>query len=122
MKATQTLQLEPWNMPLASGIGCSSNFPHFLSAYGFHGIHGRSLPVATGAKLANPGLTVLAAGGDGDGFGIGAGDFVHTMRRNLDIPYIVMDNQIYGLTTGQASPTSEMTMKTKSTPEGVIEE
>jgi len=122
MKATQTLQLEPWNIFIASGIGCSSNFPHFLSAYGFHGIHGRSLPVASGAKLANPGLTVIAAGGDGDGFGIGAGHFVHTMRRNLDLTYIVMDNQIYGLTTGQASPTSEMKMQTKSTPEGVIEE
>jgi 2-oxoglutarate ferredoxin oxidoreductase subunit beta len=122
MKALQTLQIPPWNTLVVSGIGCSSNFPHFLSAYGFHGIHGRSIPVASGAKLANHELTVIAAGGDGDGYGIGCGHFVHCMRRNLDLTYIVMDNQIYGLTTGQASPTSEMKMKTKSTPEGVIEE
>jgi len=119
--ALQTLQLKPWMVTVISGIGCSSNLPHFLSAYGFHSIHGRSIPVATGIKLANPELTVIAAGGDGDGYGIGAGHFIHAMRRNLDITYIVMDNQIYGLTTGQASPTSEREMKTKSTPEGVIE-
>jgi len=122
LKALQSLQIEPWNVLTVSGIGCSSNFPHFLSAYGFHGIHGRAIPVASGAKLANPSLTVIATGGDGDGFGIGCGHFVHAMRRNLDLTYVVMDNQIYGLTTGQASPTSEMGMKTKSTPEGVIEE
>ena len=119
--ALQTLQLKPWTVTVISGIGCSSNLPHFLSTYGFHSIHGRSIPVATGIKLANPELTVIAAGGDGDGYGIGAGHFIHAMRRNLDITYIVMDNQIYGLTTGQASPTSEREMKTKSTPEGVIE-
>ena len=120
-KALGNLKLEPWRVAMVSGIGCSSNLPHFLSAYGVHGIHGRALPIATGLKLANPELTVIGAGGDGDGYGIGAGHFVHTMRRNLDITYIVMDNQIYGLTTGQASPTSLMQMKTKSTPEGVIE-
>ena len=120
-KALQILQLSPWNVLIVSGIGCSSNLPGYLSTYGFHGIHGRAVPVATGAKLANPELTVIAAGGDGDGFGIGAGHFVHAMRRNLDLTYIVMDNQIYGLTTGQASPTSEKEHKTKSTPEGVIE-
>jgi 2-oxoglutarate ferredoxin oxidoreductase subunit beta len=113
--------LEPWNTVIVSGIGCSSNLPHFLRTYGFHGIHGRALPVASGVRLANPKLHVIATGGDGDGYGIGAGHFLHAMRRNLDIVYVVMNNQIYGLTTGQASPTSEMEMKTKSTPEGVIE-
>ncbi len=120
-RALQELQLKPWEVTIVSGIGCSSNLPHFLSTYGFHSIHGRSIPVATGIKLANPELTVIAAGGDGDGYGIGAGHFLHAMRRNLDITYVVMDNQIYGLTTGQASPTSEREMKTKSTPQGDIE-
>ena len=86
-----------------------------------HTLHGRSLPVATGVKLANHDLTVLVTGGDGDGFGIGCGHFVHAMRRNIDLTYFVMDNQIYGLTTGQTSPTSRMGMKTKSNPYGNIE-
>src|SRR5579863_5281549 len=103
------------------GIVCSSNLPHFVNSYGFHGIHGRALPIAEGVRWANHGLTVIATGGDGDGFGIGAGHFVHTMRRNVDMTYVTMDNQIYGLTTGQASPTSMMGHKTKSTPTGVIE-
>jgi 2-oxoglutarate ferredoxin oxidoreductase subunit beta len=120
--AIHTLQLEPWNVAIVSGIGCSSNLPHFLATYGFHAIHGRALPVAEGIKLANPDLHVIIAGGDGDGYGIGVGHFIHAMRRNFDITYLVMNNQIYGLTTGQASPTSEKGMKTKSTPvEGVIE-
>jgi 2-oxoglutarate ferredoxin oxidoreductase subunit beta len=120
-KALTNLKLEPWRVAIISGIGCSSNLPHFLTAFGVHGIHGRVMPIATGLKLANPELTVIGTGGDGDGYGIGAGHFIHAMRRNLDITYIVMDNQIYGLTTGQASPTSLKEMKTKSTPEGVIE-
>ena len=119
--ALKSLKLDPWKVAVVSGIGCSSNIPHFLTTYGFHAIHGRVLPVATGLKLVNPEMVVIGAGGDGDGYGIGAGHFVHTMRRNIDLTYIVMDNQIYGLTTGQASPTSLMQMKTKSTPEGVIE-
>jgi 2-oxoglutarate/2-oxoacid ferredoxin oxidoreductase subunit beta len=120
--AVHALQLEPWNVVIVSGIGCSSNLPHFLSTYGFHSIHGRAVPIAEGIKLANPDLHVLVTGGDGDGYGIGVGHFIHAMRRNFDITYLVMNNQIYGLTTGQASPTSEMGMKTKSTPiEGVIE-
>ena len=120
--ALTDLQLEPWNVLIVSGIGCSSNLPHFLSTYGFHAIHGRAVAVAEGAKLANPDLHVIVTGGDGDGYGIGVGHFVHAMRRNLDLTYIVMNNEIYGLTTGQASPTSEMGMKTKSTPiAGVIE-
>lgn len=121
-KAIHGLQLEPWKVLLVSGIGCSSNLPHFLSTYGFHSIHGRAIPVASGAKLANPDLHVIITGGDGDGYGIGLGHTLHAMRRNLDVTYIVMNNQIYGLTTGQASPTSEKGMKTKSTPTvGVIE-
>ncbi len=121
LKAVTELNLDPKNLVVVSGIGCSSNFPHFVKGYGFHGIHGRIIPVATGIRLANPELTVVGAGGDGDGYGIGMGHFVHAMRRNIDITYIVMNNAIYGLTTGQASPTSEKGMVTKSTPEGVIE-
>ena len=119
--AVKRLKIPAHMTVIVSGIGCSSNLPHFLSTYGFHAIHGRSLPVAEGIRWANHGLTVLATGGDGDGFGIGAGHFVHTMRRNVDMTYVTMDNQIYGLTTGQASPTSMMGHKTKSTPTGVIE-
>jgi 2-oxoglutarate ferredoxin oxidoreductase subunit beta len=104
-----------------SGIGCSSNFPGFIETYGMHTLHGRALAVATGMKLANHELTVLVTGGDGDGFGIGGNHFLHTMRRNVDLLYIVMDNQIYGLTTGQTSPTSRIGMKTKSMPFGNIE-
>jgi 2-oxoglutarate ferredoxin oxidoreductase subunit beta len=95
--------------------------PHVFSTYGIHSLHGRLLPVATGAKLANDGLTVIGVGGDGDGYGIGVGHLVHNARRNVDMTYIVIDNQIYGLTTGQASPTSLMGAKTKSTPLGSIE-
>jgi 2-oxoglutarate/2-oxoacid ferredoxin oxidoreductase subunit beta len=119
--ALKRLGIPPYNVVIVSGIGCSSNLPHFLSSYGFHGIHGRALPVAEGIRWANHGLTVIGTGGDGDGFGIGAGHFVHAMRRNVDLTYVTMDNQIYGLTTGQASPTSQMGQKTKSTPTGVIE-
>jgi len=89
--------------------------------YGFEGLHGRSLPVASAVKLANHNLTVIAEGGDGDGYGIGVQHFVHIMRRNYDITYLVHNNQIYGLTTGQASPTSSLGMKTKTTPWGVVE-
>jgi len=115
------LKIPSHNVVIVSGIGCSSNLPHFLSSYGFHGIHGRAIPLAEGIRWGNHGLTVIATGGDGDGFGIGAGHFVHAMRRNVDLTYVTMDNQIYGLTTGQASPTSTMGQKTKSTPTGVIE-
>src|SRR2546428_575240 len=114
-KALQVLALPPWQVLVVSGIGCSSNLPGFLSTYGFHGIHGRALPVASGAKLANPELTVIATGGDGDGYGIGAGHFLHSMRRNLDITYLVMNNEIYGLTTGQASPTNRGAAWAKAT-------
>ena len=119
--ALKRLKIPPHETVIVSGIGCSSNLPHFLNTYGFHGIHGRAVPVAEGIRWANHGLHVIVTGGDGDGFGIGAGHFVHAMRRNVKLTYITMDNEIYGLTTGQASPTSTMGAKTKSTPGGVIE-
>ncbi|MGC9099491.1 MAG: thiamine pyrophosphate-dependent enzyme [Candidatus Micrarchaeia archaeon] len=120
-KAMLDLQLDPDNTVLVSGIGCSSSIPHDLKVYGIHGIHGRLLPVAEGVKFANKKLTVIGAGGDGDGYGIGLNHLIHAIRRNVDITYIVMDNEIYGLTTGQASPTSLMGHKTKTSPFGVIE-
>ena len=120
-KALVELQIPLHNVVAISGIGCSSNLPGYLNTYGMHTLHGRALAVATGLKLANHELTVLVTGGDGDGFGIGGNHFVHSMRRNVDLLYIVMDNQIYGLTTGQTSPTSRIGMKTKSMPFGNIE-
>jgi len=120
-KALVELRIPTHNVVTISGIGCSSNFPGYINTYGMHTLHGRALPVATGLKLANHELTVLVTGGDGDGFGIGGNHFVHSMRRNVDLLYIVMDNQIYGLTTGQTSPTSRIGMKTKSMPFGNIE-
>ena len=104
-----------------SGIGCSSRLPYFMSTYGFHSIHGRAMPVATGIKVGNPDLKVLAFGGDGDAFAIGAGHFVHAVRRNLDICYVIMDNNIYGLTKGQTSPTSMVGFQTKTTPGGSVD-
>jgi 2-oxoglutarate/2-oxoacid ferredoxin oxidoreductase subunit beta len=120
-KALVELQIPAHNVVTISGIGCSSNLPGYINTYGMHTLHGRALAVATGLKLANHGLTVIVTGGDGDGFGIGGNHFMHTMRRNVDLLYIVMDNQIYGLTTGQTSPTSRVGMKTKSMPFGNIE-
>jgi 2-oxoglutarate ferredoxin oxidoreductase subunit beta len=106
---------------VVSGIGCSSRIPAYTNCYGFHGVHGRALAAGTGLKVARPDLTVLVAGGDGDGYSIGGNHFLHACRRNVDLTYIVMDNQIYGLTTGQTSPTSVKGMKTKSTPLGNLE-
>ncbi len=120
-KALFELELQPHQVLTVSGIGCSSNLPGFINTYGMHTLHGRSLAVASGAALANHELKVVVTGGDGDGFGIGGNHFMHTMRRNLDLTYLVMDNQIYGLTTGQTSPTSPVGMKTKSTPHGNVE-
>ena len=119
--ALAELGLDPHKVLVVSGIGCASNLPGFINAYGMHTLHGRGLAVATGAKLANHELTVISTGGDGDGFGIGGNHFLHTMRRNIDITYLTMDNQIYGLTTGQVSPTSVKGMKTKTTPHGNVE-
>ncbi|MBW7995986.1 MAG: 2-oxoacid:ferredoxin oxidoreductase subunit beta [Candidatus Glassbacteria bacterium] len=115
------LELNPMNTMLFSGIGCSSRIPGYLKSFGFNAVHGRALPIASGAKLANPELTVIAAGGDGDGFSIGTGHFPHTCRRNVDITYIVMDNNIYGLTKGQLSPTSPGQMVTTTSSYGSIE-
>ena len=120
-RACVELGLRPNEILTISGIGCSSNFPGYFNSYGMHTLHGRSLAVATGAKMANHEMTVIVTGGDGDGYGIGGNHFTHTARRNVDLTYIVMDNQIYGLTTGQISPTSMLDMKTKSTPYGSVE-
>ena len=114
------LQLSPDQTVVVSGIGCSSRFPHFLQTFGFHSVHGRALPVAQGLKMARPDLTVLAVGGDGDFFSIGAGHLVHAALRNIDITVIIMDNEIYGLTKGQTSPTSPHGHVTKSTPYGLL--
>jgi 2-oxoglutarate ferredoxin oxidoreductase subunit beta len=108
----------PEDVVIVSGIGCSSRLPFFSSTYGFHTVHGRTMPIATGIKIANPNLKVLALGGDGDAFAIGGGHFIHAARRNLDICYVVMDNAIYGLTKGQTSPTSMVGFVTKTTPQG----
>jgi 2-oxoglutarate ferredoxin oxidoreductase subunit beta len=120
-RACAELEIHPHEMLVVSGIGCSSNLPGFIKAYGIHSLHGRALPFATGAKLANHALTVIATGGDGDGYGIGLNHFIQAMRRNINLTYIVMNNEVYGLTTGQVSPTSEVGMKTKTTPHGNLE-
>ncbi len=120
-QALVELNLHPHKVMTISGIGCSSNLPGYVSTYGMHTLHGRALAVATGAQLANHELKIIVTGGDGDGYGIGGNHFVHSMRRNIDLTYIVMNNQIYGLTTGQISPTSTKGMKTKSTPIGSVE-
>ena len=121
-RAAANVGLEPENLAVISGIGCSGRISRYINSYGLHGIHGRSLPIAQGVKMANRDLTVIASGGDGDGFAIGMGHTIHSIRRNIDITYIVMDNQIYGLTKGQTSPRSAAGFKTKSTPHGSIEQ
>ncbi len=120
-KSIVDLKIDPKDFVLTAGIGCSGKTPQWLNTYSIHTLHGRALPVATGVKLANSDLTVVVSGGDGDGYGIGIGHFIHAMRRNIDITYLVHDNQVYGLTTGQTSPTSEKGYVSKSTPAGVIE-
>ncbi|CCQ98546.1 Pyruvate ferredoxin/flavodoxin oxidoreductase,beta subunit [[Clostridium] ultunense Esp] len=120
-RALANLGLEPENVAVVSGIGCSGRISGYINTYGFHGVHGRALPIAQGLKMANRNLTVIAAGGDGDGFAIGLNHTIHSIRRNMDITYIVMDNQIYGLTKGQTSPRSPIGFQTKSTPKGSIE-
>jgi 2-oxoglutarate/2-oxoacid ferredoxin oxidoreductase subunit beta len=117
-RAMRVMNFEPHQVVAVSGIGCSSRIPYFISTYGFHGIHGRTMPIATGVHVARPDLKTLVFGGDGDAFAIGAGHFVHAMRRNLDLTYVVMDNAIYGLTKGQTSPTSGAGFSTLSTPSG----
>lgn len=106
-KAFAALQLASKDVAVISGIGCSSRIPAYLDCYGFHGVHGRALPLGTGLKVARPDLTVLVAGGDGDGFSIGGNHFLHACRRNIDLTYLVMNNRVYGMTKGQPSPTTE---------------
>jgi pyruvate ferredoxin oxidoreductase beta subunit len=116
--AAAELGLSPEEMLVTTGIGCSGKLNSYFESYGFHTIHGRSLPIARAAKLANPGVTVVAAGGDGDGYGIGGNHFMHTARENHDITYIVFNNEIFGLTKGQTSPTSPKGHKSKTQPHG----
>lgn len=120
-KALTELGLKPENVLIVYGIGCSGNGVNFIKTYAWHSLHGRSLPTAVGAKLANKDLTVIVMAGDGDGYGEGMGHFIHTVRGNADITYITHDNKLYSLTLGQAAPTSDKGTKTKSTPGGLIE-
>jgi len=120
-RALAAIGRPPHQIAFVSGIGCSSRIPGYTTAYGFNTVHGRALPIAQGIKIANPELLVLAAGGDGDGFSIGGGHLPHAIRRNSDLAYIVMDNQIYGLTKGQLSPTSPRGKKTVSSAYGSLE-
>ncbi len=119
-QALVEMQQHPHELVIVSGIGQAPKTPHYLRCNCFNGLHGRTLPVATGIKLANHNLTVLAQGGDGDGYGEGGNHFLHAMRRNINITYLVHNNQIYGLTKGQASPTSDAGFVTKTTPRGAI--
>ncbi|HEX9048195.1 MAG TPA: 2-oxoacid:ferredoxin oxidoreductase subunit beta [Verrucomicrobiae bacterium] len=121
-RALAAIGRPPHEIAFVSGIGCSSRIPGYTTAYGFNTVHGRSLPIAQGIKLANPELLVLVASGDGDGFSIGGGHVAHVIRRNMDLTYIVMDNQIYGLTKGQLSPTSARGRKTVTSSFGSLEE
>lgn len=109
------------NFTIVSGIGCSSRFPYYVNTYGFHGIHGRATAIASGVKLANPGLSVWIATGDGDSMAIGGNHFIHIIRRNMDVNILLFNNQIYGLTKGQFSPTSPIGTVTKTSPHGTIE-
>lgn len=121
-RALSELELDFNEYSMVWGIGCHGNGADFTKTAGFHGLHGRSLPAATGLKLARPDLKIIVEAGDGDGYGLGLGHFIHSVRRNLDMTYLAHDNQIYGLTTGQASPTSDHLMRSVSTPKGVLEE
>jgi len=118
MKALAETGNDPDNTFVVAGIGCSGKIGTYMHSYALHGVHGRALPLGVGVKLANPDLEVMVAGGDGDGFSIGAGHFVHAVRRNVDMSYVVMDNRIYGLTKGQFSPTSREDFETATSPDG----
>ncbi|MFV0514807.1 MAG: 2-oxoacid:ferredoxin oxidoreductase subunit beta [Jhaorihella sp.] len=117
-KALSSLGRAPEDIAVVSGIGCSSRIPAYTNCYGFHGVHGRSLAVAAGLKVARPDLTVMAMSGDGDGFSIGGNHFLHACRRNVDMTYIVMDNRVYGMTKGQPSPTTEPDWDSSLSPGG----
>jgi 2-oxoglutarate ferredoxin oxidoreductase subunit beta len=118
MKALAETGNDPDNTFIVAGIGCSGKIGTYMHSYALHGVHGRALPVGIGVKMANPDLEVMVSGGDGDGYSIGAGHFIHAVRRNVDMSYVVMDNRIYGLTKGQASPTSREDFETATTPDG----
>ena len=120
MKALANTGNHPDETFIVAGIGCSGKIGTYMHSYALHGVHGRALPVGTGVKLANPDLEVMVAGGDGDGYSIGAGHFVHAVRRNVDMTYVVMDNRIYGLTKGQFSPTSREDFETSTSPDGTM--
>jgi len=120
-RALTELELAPHQVLFFSGIGCGSKLPDYINANGFTSIHGRPIPIAQGAKLANHELTVIVVAGDGDTYGIGGNHFVHAVRRNPDITIIAENNQVYGLTKGQYSPTSDRGFITSTTPEGAIE-
>jgi 2-oxoglutarate ferredoxin oxidoreductase subunit beta len=117
-RAFAQLGLRPEHTVVVSGIGCSSRIPAYLSCYGFHGVHGRSLALATGLKVSRPDLTVVVASGDGDGYSIGGNHFIQACRRNIDMTYVVMDNRVYGMTKGQPSPTTEPDFDTALSPGG----
>jgi 2-oxoglutarate/2-oxoacid ferredoxin oxidoreductase subunit beta len=117
-QALAEMDIKPENLLMVSGIGQAAKLPHYLKCNTFNGLHGRALPVATGAKIANHDLIVVAEGGDGDGYAEGGNHFLHAIRRNIDITYLIHNNQIYGLTKGQASPTTDCDMKTGTTPKG----
>jgi len=121
-KAMAELGTAPHDIAVISGIGCSSRLPYYVNTYGFHTIHGRAAAVATGAKVANPKLTVWQISGDGDGLAIGGNHFIHALRRNIDLNMILLNNRIYGLTKGQYSPTSARGIVTKSSPYGTVED
>jgi 2-oxoglutarate ferredoxin oxidoreductase subunit beta len=121
-KVLAELDIPPEDIVVVSGIGCSGRFSHYLNAYSLHGTHGRALPISLGVKAARPDLTVLTVGGDGDGLGIGGGHISHAARKNVDLTYLMIDNRIYGLTKGQASPTTPLGAKTKTSPYGVYED
>jgi len=119
-KSLVELGIAPHRVLLVSGIGQAGKLPHYTKSNVFNALHGRTLPVAIGAKIANPELVVIAVGGDGDGYGEGGNHFIHAARRNHDITYLVHNNQVYGLTKGQASPTSDLSFVTKTTPYGAV--
>ena len=118
MKALANTGHDPADTFIVAGIGCSGKIGSYMRSYALHGVHGRALPLGIGVKLANPDLEVMVAGGDGDGYSIGVGHFVHAVRRNVDMTYVVMDNRIYGLTKGQFSPTSRSDFETSTSPDG----
>ena len=117
-KAIAELALPPEQVAVISGVGCSSRIPAYLNCYGFHGVHGRALALGTGLKVARPDMNVICAGGDGDGFSIGGNHLLHACRRNIDMTYVVMDNEVYGMTKGQPSPTTAPDWSSELVPGG----